>query len=341
MKDQLPADLNSWEDWPESLDINAFAERVGELSLDTFREVLGEVIELGDDAVVIATSRARIETDPLQKLRWLQEPLVNVDYWPEPVGSAWDVEFLHMMWECISIVKALPHDPERNSALLRELLADPDIWICPVAPTALLAIQPLSSAAVDHVLVTFLSAYAQDADGSWSFIGTTAIDSDELGMWRAVPLVAMACLHPEASPELVSKTADVCMAPLEDPELALFFWTYVSACLVDVEDFGLWIPQPWWDQGFFGNGLAPGTALVGSEQLRILARAFVDAQHTWPLANYYGEDMTEQLAAALAQREELSDEILRDFAAVPYTAVKEAVLAHAHSSDETKALAAL
>lgn len=342
MEDQLPDDLDAWEDWPEPLDIDALISRIGELSLGTFREVIQEeVLDLAVGAFIVATSRAEMEREPLQKLRWLQEPLLSPDYWPETVGEGWHVEFLELMWDCISVVTSLPEDPQRNAALLDELLADPDIWTCPVAPSALLAIQPLTATSANHVLSTFRSAWAQEPDGSWHFRGSRAIESDELGMRHAVPLVAIACLNPHANPDLILEVVDICTATRGDGQLALFFWEYVAGCLGTADTSIAWIPHPWWEQGFFGNGLPPGAPPVGIEQLNTLAMAFVGRHEQWNLVSVYGEHRTADLAEALAQRNELNDDILRRFAALQFPQVKEVVRSHPNSSDETKALAAL
>lgn len=342
MEHQLPADLNAWEEWPEPLDVDALVGRIGELRLDTFREVIQEeVLDLLLDASFVATSRAAMEQEPLQKLRWLQEPLLSPDYWPDTVGEGWHVEFLDLMWDCISVVTSLPEDPQCNSAFLSDLLADPDIWTCPVAPSALLAVQPLSPDSADRVLNTFLSAWAQEPNGSWQFRGTQAIESDELGMRRAIPLVAIACLNPNASLDLVARVVDVCSSQSSDGRLALYFWEYVSACLVEVGKFNPWAPDPWWDQGFFSNGRPPGTPPVGAEQFRTLATTFAANHEAWDLVSVHGEDRTVDLAEVLAQRNELDDDILRRFAALEFPQVKMAVRSHPNSSDETKALAAL
>ena len=342
MEEQLPADLNSWEDWPESLDIDGLISRIGELSLGTFREVIQEeVLDLTVGAFIVATSRAELEREPLQKLRWLQEPMLSPDYWPETVGEGWHVEFLELMWDCMSVVTSLPEDPQRNAALLDELLADPDIWTCPVAPSALLAVQPLAPSSADRVLSTFSGAWAREPDGSWQFSGSRAIESDEWGMHRAVPLVAIACLNPHAHPDLILEVVDICTTARGDDLMALIFWEYVCACLVEADAVNSWIPDPWWDQGFFGNGLPPGAPPVGAEQLRTLATAFAGRHEQWNLVSVHGENLAEDLAQALAQRHELDDDVLRRFAALDFPQVKEVVRSHPNSSDETKALAAL
>lgn len=342
MEEQLPDDLDAWEDWPEPLDIDALISRIGELSLGTFREVIQEeVLDLLLDASIVATTRAVIEQEPLQKLRWLQEPLLSPDYWPDPVGEGWHVEFLELMWDCISVVKSLPEDPQRNSALLSDLLADPDIWTCPVAPSALLAIQPLSPSSADRVLTTFSSAWAREPDGSWQFRGSPAIESDEWGMRRAVPLVAIACLNPHANPDLILEVVDICTMTHGDDRLALFLWEYVCACLVEVEALNSWIPDPWWDQGFFGNGLPSDAPPVGVKQLLTLAAVFARRHEQWNLVSVHGEQMGGDLAQALAQRQELDDGVLRQFAALQFPQVRDVVRSHPNSSDETKALAAL
>lgn len=342
MEGQLPADLNAWEEWPEPLDIDALVGRIGELRPDTFREVIQEeVLDLLLDAPIVATSRATMEQEPLQKLRWLQEPLLSPDYWPETRGEGWHVEFLELMWDCISVVTSLPRVAHSNSALLDGLLADPDIWTCPVAPSALLAIQPLAPGSADRVLDTFLSAWTQGPDGTWVFCGTQAIESDELGMRRAIPLVAIACLNPNADPDLVSVVIDVCTSSGTDDSIALFFWEYVAACLANADTSIAWMPHPWWEQGFFANGLPPGTPPVGIEQLNTLAMAFVADHEQWNLVSIHGEYRAGDLATALATRNELNDDLLRRFAALGFPQVKKAVCSHPNSSDETKALAAL
>ena len=342
MEEQLPADLNSWEDWPEPLDIDELVSRIGELSLGTFREVIQEeVLDLTVGAFIVATSRAEMEREPLQKLRWLQEPLLSPDYWPETVGEGWHVEFLELMWDCISVVTSLPEDPQRNAALLDELLADPDIWTCPLAPSALLAVQPLAPSSADRVLSAFSGAWAQEPNGRWQFRGTQGIESDELGMRRGIPLVAIACLNSNANLDLVARVVDVCSTESSDGHLALYFWEYVCACLVEVGTFNLWAPDRWWDQGFFSNGRPPGTPPVGVEQFRMLATTFAASHEEWNLVNVHGEDRTVDLAEALAQRHELDDDVLRRFAALDFPQVKEVVRSHPNSSDETRALAAL
>ena len=75
--------------------------------------------------------------------------------------------------------------------------------------------------------------------------------------------------------------------------------------------------------------------------MHTLAAVFARRHEQWDLVSVHGENLAGDLAQVLAQRHELDDDILRQFAALQFPQVREVVRSHPNSSDETKALAAL
>ncbi|TEX51638.1 MAG: hypothetical protein B7C55_04550 [Actinomycetales bacterium mxb001] len=334
-------DLNDWEAWPDDVDIEELASRAKELRFDVFREVLMNEVISYEDGLAVAYAHLEGETDLLTEMRWLQEPLLSPDYWPELSHTGWHIDYLEAMWSIIEIASSLPDDERGNSELLEALLDDPDTWVCPVAPAAILAVSPTASESADAVLEVFARAWTGEAGSSWSFVGSRAIESDAFGIARVSPLLAVACVHPRADKELIARTAEICSRNQSNSELGAFFWDFVRACLVKDRSRMVWLPYPWWEHGFFANGLPETAPLVGGDQVRKLAQLFLFGLDNWNLPNDLGDLRTEEVAEAFAGRPELDDLLLRQFALLPYPDAKSAVRLNPQSSDETRALAAL
>lgn len=338
----FPEDLNDRMAWPDSIDIDALLERVNELSLKTFRAILLEEVITGEDGYLLAVVRQSESSDVVERLRWLQEPLYVPDSWTYSHGTSFHEDFLDSMWTILAIVGQLPDDPKVTTPILRSIMDDPDIWVCPVAPAALLSVKPVDADAVNDILETFCDAWVQDAQGAWVFRGSARMEADAAGSIRGVPLIAIAAVHPLARLDLVRKTADICSTTSVDDAFAVEFWEYVSGCLARDRLNECWIPTVWWQDGFFANGLPEGTPTVGDEQIRALARIFVRGYQSWNLVNVWGSETTAaSTATLLAARPELDDELLREFAVLPFAGVRSAVISNPSSSVDTKAIAAL
>ena len=101
-----------------------------------------------------------------------------------------------------------------------------------------------------------------------------------------------------------------------------------------------WACETWWRDGFFTNGLPPDAPAVGPEQLTLLAEGFLENADTW-LAEYFDYETESKVAALIAARPELSDDILARFALVPSPDVAAAVIVNPASSETTKTAAQL
>jgi hypothetical protein len=350
---EWPDDINEWDAWPEPAGfdwIDGLVARLDGFTVEAFKEALQEEKLSGEDAAALAQIAAERCPDFVGKIRWLQEPLYNINLWPEYWADGWHEDYLNLMWKITELTGAHLQDPEYASAALDELIQDDDIWHCAVGPAAILAQCPVNPDSVNAVLRTFITYWPQYADGMTREVGR-GIDCDHDSIIEAAPLLAIACLHPAADVALAQRVAEICSEAPDDRErFANEFWEYVTGCLVenrkDVnEDFTTkwWCPATTWRDGFFQIGLPADLSLpVGPQQLRALASLFLEGFTSWHLENVYGEQsLPETATAALAARPELTNDQLAVLAVQPWGSTRKAVIANPSAQNETKALAAV
>ena len=338
-----PADINDWEDWPESVDLNYLCSRIDHLTLRTFKNVLLEEILDGDEAFIVATTAAERQINSIARLKWLQEPLYNPNVWPEWNGDGFWVEYLTLMWSVTEEASRLRH-PEQAASTLMALMEDPDVWQFPLGPAAIVAQCPIPAVNVNSILQTFVSGWRSEPSGGYEFRGHPLIEADASSIRLCAPLLAICCLHPEADPMLVKRVAATCSeASGESAAICDHFWQYVACCMLRrQEGRGDWCPYVTWRDGFFGNGLPDGLPQVGANQLAVLAGLFLNGYRKWDFEADRGFSETrEGVATAMASRPELADELLQGLAASSVPRVAQAVLANPAASDHTRALAAL
>jgi hypothetical protein len=340
---EWPADINSWEEWPDDIDVDYLLTRIGDLTLGTFKAILTEGWLDSDGADFIATAAAQREVDSIQRMKWCQEPLYNIDLWPEWEGDGFWEEYLHFMWNITEETTKM-QGPAQIADALTQLMADPDIWQCPVAPAAILAQCSVSTSDVDSILKTFISAWSESPDSGFQYAGSEAIEADSTNISSCAPLMAIACLHPQAEVALAVKAATICSAAAEGAtRLRAHLWQYVASCLVSPEErLDLIYPDVTWRDGFLSNPLSYGQPPIGAAQLNALVEVFLRHYESWEFDD--PDDSTEILgdvATAMASRPELADHLLQALVATELSGVAEAALTNPAASVETRARAAL
>ena len=306
----LPLDMNDLDAWSELLDLDPggidedeLTRRAAEMSHGTFKTLLQEEYIAGDDYPFWASTLADGATSALDRLRRLQEPLYNVNLWPGWESADRNAEFLDLMWTIDAIVANLPPEPELLSETLRGLLEDPDIWLLPLAPTALIAMHELLPTDLDLVLETFVDAWDTSEDTP-VYRGSIRIEAPNKVIDEVAPLLAVAVLHPAARAELCDLVLRI-MTESSEENLKLAFWAYISACLTDDRRTGYWDPVAIWHEGFFTNGLPKDRPLSDSEhQLRCLNH-FWGNEEILDLADPWGNhDLAPLMLTLLAKHSE-------------------------------------
>jgi len=340
---QWPSNINDWEEWPDDIDIDYLITRVGDLTLETLKSVLMEGWLDEDGVDFLATAAAQREVDSIQRMKWWQEPLYNIDLWPEWQGDGFWEEYLQFMWN-ITDEAAKLQGAAQISGALNELMSDYDIWHCPVGPAAILAQCIVSPGDVDSILTTFTSAWSKSHEGEFKYTGSDAIEADSTNINSCAPLIAIACLHPQTEVALAGKAATICSTAAGNAaRLRAHLWQYVASCLVSPEErLYLSYPDVTWRDGFLSNPLSDGQPPIGGAQLNALVAVFL--QH-YELPEFDDPaDFSEVMggvATAMASRPELADHHLQALATTELPGVAQAVLANPSASVETRAMAAL
>ena len=345
MSDQeWPQDINNWMEWPDDVDINSLLERADQLTQitpETLQEVFSEEVMPAEEVAGIARELATQSDDLFTKLAFLQSPLGLWEVWGESLGFSWHHDFLECMWDITRLVKEADLTTRQADDLLNRLIDTQGVLNLAIAPLAIIATKDVSAAPINEILQRFADAWERNDDGEWTYdFGKYPVEFNCVD--EVAPLMAMCCLHPYADLELVERVMTICSETTEGTEFPVKYWEYIGACLADDQDvmYRDWACETWWRDGFFTNGLPPDVAAVGPEQLTLLAEGFLENADTW-LAEYFDYETESKVAALIAARPELSDDILARFALVPSPDVAAAVIVNPASSETTKTAAQL
>jgi hypothetical protein len=317
MASVLPEDINDLAAWykldRDDIDLEELKARASEMSHDTYKELLAEIPE--DDFIAMWVELfAEAATDPGDKLRRLQEGLYNHAAWPAQETLSQDPEFLGVMRSVNDIAQGLPGDPDVISKVLAYLLEDPEIWMFPLAPTAIVAAQRVREQDLRLILDTFLSAW--DLSGETPvYRGSSRVEALDGHIEDAAPLIAVAVLNPAAPKDLVDAVLRICTFSALEP-LKLAFWEYVSACLTDERrSGGYWAPSALWQSGFFDSCLDEDAPPMDAAHVGHVLMHFKDHSDALNLVNPWGErTLVSQVMTLLASRSDVDPQVLADIA---------------------------
>lgn len=346
----LPADMNDLRAWLdlELGDIDDYfselEERAPELTPSTFRDLMREEIVADEDIYSWGSALVDTTTDPLRKLQVMQAILFNVDIWPGWESAANNVEFLEFLWQIGTVAKDLQSDAEMLSSVLEQLMADPEIWLFPLAPTAIIAAHPVREHDVRMILERFVNAWDMSQDEP-KFIGSDAIDDDleEGDTELSAPLIAVCVLNPCAPRDLVETVLKIATFGSSE-KFRLAFWEYISACLTEDRVYaGYWDPIEVWGRGFFGNGLDEDAPPMDPATTLNILKHFKNHATQLDLANPWGEQtLAPQVMTFLASRPDADPETLTDIAMnCKWVDPVRAAIQNPKTPDEAKAAGAL